>query len=149
MRKQQIKNLSILALATASPLLALSGVYAIFWPNAFHYLMTRMLPLAIASLLFIITANLLSYCDLKDKKSRLYNYILNFTALSYPATSFVIHSNLPRLEDYKVLYEYETAVFNVVIALAIAELCRRCFMHYEKKHEEDLTAAATNEPAEE
>lgn len=142
MRKQQIKNLSTLALATLAPHLPLYGIYAIFWPNAFHYLITRMLPLAVTTFLFLVTANLLSYCDIKNRTNRFYGYLINFVILSCPCTSFIIHSNVPVLEDSKVFYEYESAIFNILLALVLAEFSRRYIMYHEKKYEEQLAEDA-------
>lgn len=140
MTNSKIKNLYVLILATLAPQFPLYGIYAIFWPNSFRYLTTRMLPLAVTALLLLITANLLSYCDVKTSTNKVYNYILNFAALSCPVASFVFHSNLPTLEDQKVFYEYKTAAFNIIIALLIAEFCRQYFISHEKKCEEQLLA---------
>lgn len=148
MINSKFKNLSVLALATLVPQFPLYGIYAIFWPNAFQYLTTRMLPLAVTSLLFLLTANLLSYCDVKNDVNKIYNYILNFAVMSSPVASFVFHSNLPILNDTKVLYEYETATFNIILALLIAEICRQYFIRYEKKCAKQLTEVAV-EPTEE
>lgn len=149
MANRKFKNLYILIFATLAPQFPLYGIYAAFWPNAFHHLTTRMLPLVVTTLLFLLTANLLSYSDVKDDTNKIYNYIMNFAALSSPVASFVFHSNLTVLEDQKVFYEYKTAASNIILALLIAEFCRQYFIYHEKKYAEQLATEGADEAEEE
>lgn len=133
MRNQSIRNLTIMALFTAITPILLYGVFAIFLPDAFRHLQTKMLPLAIATQLFLATANILSYCDVKSNVNRLYNYFFNFFAISFPVTSFAINSNIPTLDGPKTLFEIDTAIFNFIIALLVAESIRVYLKYREKK----------------
>ena len=128
-----IRNFSAFAIATAIMPALLYASYSIFWPYSFGHLFTRMVPVTLASLLFYIMANLLSYCDLKDSTYKCYSYVFNFLAIWYPATSFAMHSNLQVLENSKVLYEYKMAAGNMLIALLVAEFTRVYLANREKK----------------
>jgi hypothetical protein len=141
MNKQSIRNYVTLAAATLISPLLLYAIYAIFWPYGARHLATTMLPLAISSVLFLATANLLGYSDLKTPY-RCYDYAFNVAAILFPMTSFVIHSNLEQLTATKILYECKMVAGNFALVLIIAEAARRYLMHCEKVEAEADTIAS-------
>ena len=128
-----IRNFAAFATATAIMPALLFGAFSIFWPNSYNHLLSRMLPFTLATLLFYVMANLLTYCDLKDGVLRCYSYIFNFLAIWFPVTSFAMHSDLLILSDSKALFECKMAIGNMLIALLVAEFCRRYLMKKEKE----------------
>lgn len=140
-KNQTVRSFAIFAIVTAAMPFLLCITYAIFWPQAYAHAFDKMLPFTIATFLFYLTANLLVFSDLKKDSNRCYGYFFNFLAISFPLTSFVIHSNIETLENYKFLYEIKMGIGNMLVALLVAEFSRRYFMKYEADEQTDLSLA--------
>lgn len=134
-KNQTVRNFAIFAVVTAAMPFLLCVTFAIFFPMAYEHLFDKMLPFAIAIFLFYVTANLLSFSDLKLNSNRSYSYFFNFITISFPIISFVIHSNIEMLDNAKILYEIKMGISNTLIALLVAEFSRRYLMKYENRNE--------------
>ena len=128
-----IRNFAAFTIATVMMPTLLYTAYSIIWPYSYSHLVSSFMPLSIASFLFYIMANLLSYCDLKNGIFKCYSYTFNFLAIWFPATSFAMHSNLQTLSDSKAWFECKMAIGNMLIALLAAEFCRYYLMKKEKE----------------